>query len=90
MFWEHEGNPAVRVGKWKLVQATTRGAGSCTTWTPTAPSCTTSPRSIPSGSREMAAQYDAWAEALRRAPAREDRRADEGQGGKAFWEDTAE
>ena len=50
MFWEHEGNAAVRIGKWKLVRKATRATGSSTTWTPTAPSCTTSPRSIPSAS----------------------------------------
>ena len=70
MFWEHEGNAAVRIGKWKLVRKLPRRRGSSTTWTPTAPSCTTSPRSIPSACAEMAAQYEAWAQALRR-----DRRA---------------
>ena len=48
MFWEHEGNAAVRIGKWKLVR-NIPGRGSSTTWRPTAPSCTTSPRSIRSG-----------------------------------------
>ena len=39
IFWEHEGNKAVRDGRWKLVQKW-RGPGSCTTWRPTAPSST--------------------------------------------------
>ena len=48
MFWEHEGNAAVRIGKWKLVSAT-RARGSSTTWRPTAPSCNDlASRSIPS------------------------------------------
>ena len=39
IFWEHEGNKAVRDGKWKLVQSHD-SPGSSTTWKPTAPSCT--------------------------------------------------
>ena len=49
LFWEHEGNAAVRIGKWKLVRKYP-GHGSSTTWRPTAPRCTTSPRSIRSAS----------------------------------------
>ena len=45
LFWEHEGNAAVRIGKWKLVRKYPE-TGSSTTWRPTAPRCTTSPRSI--------------------------------------------
>ena len=37
MFWEHEGNAAVRIGRWKLVRKYP-GRGSSTTWSPTAPS----------------------------------------------------
>ena len=40
----------------------TRARGSSTTWTPTAPSCTTSRAQQPERVADMAAQYDAWAE----------------------------
>ncbi|BCJ34777.1 hypothetical protein Athai_22800 [Actinocatenispora thailandica] len=46
LYWEHEGNAAVRRGRWKLVRKYP-GAGNCTTSTPTAPSCTTWPARTP-------------------------------------------
>ena len=46
LFWEHEGNRAVRSGNWKLV-STFPMTGSCTTWRPIASSATTSRRGIP-------------------------------------------
>ena len=49
LFWEHEGNAAVRDGDWKLVRSGRDGRGSCTTWRPTGRSCTTSPRRAGAG-----------------------------------------
>ena len=72
-----------RRGAHRQVEARARlpaARGSSTTWTPTAPSCTTSPRSSPSASPTMAAQYDAWAKRCGVLAAREDRRADEEPG----------
>ena len=37
LFWEQEGNKAVRIGSWKLVRKFP-GGGSCTTWSGTGPS----------------------------------------------------
>jgi arylsulfatase A-like enzyme len=45
LFWEHEGNRAVRSGNWKLV-STYPMTGSCTTWRPTESSATTWRRGI--------------------------------------------
>ena len=61
LFWEHEGNAAIRVGDWKLVRLGRNGAWSSTTSKPTAPSCTTWPRR-PRAREELAAKWDAWAE----------------------------
>ncbi len=61
--------------------------GSCTTWTPTAPSCTTSRRSEPARVKEMAAQYDAWAERCGVIPREKIVALMSSQGvTRAFWE----
>ena len=80
MFWEHEGNAAVRIGNWKLVQQLSRCVGAATTWMPTAPSCTTSPPQHPGARRRHGGAIRRLGKALRRHPARESRRADEGPG----------
>ena len=63
------------------------GRGSSTTWRPTAPRCTTSPRSIPSASRDMARQYDAWAERCGVIPREKILELMKAEGGTAFWEE---
>ncbi len=68
IFWEHEGNRAIRDGQWKLVAKGPRGRGSSTTWTPTARRCTTWPPSSPPVVQELAAQWEAWAAARRVDP----------------------
>ena len=79
MFWEHEGNAAVRIGQWKLVKRYPRD------WelydmdadrTELHDLAAREPQRV----ADMAAQYDAWADPLRRDPAREDRGADEQPG----------
>ena len=61
MFWEHEGNAAVRIGKWKLVKRYPRDwelydmDGDRTELHDLA-------ASEPLRVQEMAKQYDAWAE----------------------------
>ena len=61
IFWEHEGNRAVRAGDWKLVAKHGRSRGNCTTSRRTASNRTTSPRSMPDKVKELTAKYDAWA-----------------------------
>ena len=48
LFWEHEGNAAVRISKWKLVRKYP-GPWDFTTWRLIAPRCMTLPRSTLSG-----------------------------------------
>ena len=47
LFWEHEGNRAVRTGNWKLVAKGPGANGSSTTSLPTEPSNMTSRTIIP-------------------------------------------
>ena len=65
----------------------TRATGSSTTWTPTAPSCTTWPAQQPARVKEMAAQYDAWAERCGVIPREKIVALMSSQGvTRAFWE----
>ena len=61
LFWEHEGNAAVRVGHWKLVRKHGR-PGSSTTSSATAPSARPRGAAPGASSTDLAAQYEAWAQ----------------------------
>jgi hypothetical protein len=78
MFWEHEGNAAVRVGSGSSC-ASIRDRGSSTTWRPIAPSSTISPRCTRTRACDGGA-IRSVGRALRRDSARQHRRADEEPG----------
>ena len=82
MFWEHEGNAAVRIGKWKLVKRYPRA------WELYDMDADRTELQRPRVTRAGAGQGDGGAvrrvgEALRRARPGEGRGADEGPGGDA-------
>ena len=60
MFWEHEGNAAVRIGKWKLVKRYPRDWELYDMDADRTELHDLAPRE-PARVEEMAAQYDAWA-----------------------------
>ena len=64
LFWEHEGNRAVRHGKWKLTAARARGDGQWQLYDMEADRTETNDlvESHPDKARKLAALYDAWAE----------------------------
>ena len=82
MFWEHEGNAAVRIGKWKLVKRYPRA------WELYDMDADRTELNDLASAAARAGEGDGGAvrrlgEALRRARPGEGRRADEGPGGDA-------
>ena len=76
MFWEHEGNAAVRIGKWKLVRKYPGPVGAVRHGSRTAPRLHDLAAQHPERVADMARAVRRLGRALRRDPAREDRRAD--------------
>jgi arylsulfatase len=87
MFWEHEGNAAVRIGRWKLVR---KHPGDWELYDMVADRtelddlAATQPQRV----REMAAQYEAWARRCGVLPREHVVALMRSQGvTRAFWED---
>jgi arylsulfatase A-like enzyme len=88
LFWEHEGNAAVRIGKWKLVRNYPEP------WELYDMEADRTERNDlaaqhPDRVREMNAQYEAWAQRCGVIPREKILEMMKAQAGKAFWEDTA-
>ena len=89
MFWEHEGNAAVRIGKWKLVRESrpwelydmeldrtekrSRRPGKT--------------RPAAGAGADMSREYEAWAERCGVIPRERILELMKAQGATAFWED---
>lgn len=87
MFWEHEGNAAVRIGAWKLVR---RHPGDWELYDMQADRTELNDLAAqqPERVREMAAQYEAWAARCGVKPREQIVALMRAQGvTKAFWED---
>jgi arylsulfatase len=89
LFWEHEGNAAVRVGRWKLVR-NYPGAWELYDIEADRTEMHDLAAQHPDRVREMSAQYQAWAERCGVIPREKILEMMAAQGGKAFWEDEAE
>jgi arylsulfatase len=61
LFWEHEGNAAVRVGDWKLVRQGRQGAWELYDLARDRTELRNLAASEPGRARELAARWDAWA-----------------------------
>jgi arylsulfatase A-like enzyme len=88
LFWEHEGNAAVRVGKWKLVR---NYPAPWELYDIEADRTEMNDLAAqhPDRVREMSAEYDAWAQRCGVIPREKILEMMKAQGGKAFWEDEA-
>jgi arylsulfatase A-like enzyme len=87
MFWEHEGNAAVRIGDWKLVR---RHPGAWELYDLQADRTELNDLAAahPERVRDMAAQYEAWAERCGVKPREQIVALMRSQGvTRAFWED---
>ncbi len=86
LFWEHEGNAAVRLGKWKLVR---EYPGPWELYDMQADRTETQDvaASYPDVVRDLGARYDVWAERCGVIPREKILEMLAQQEGKAFWED---
>jgi arylsulfatase len=88
LFWEHEGNAAVRIGKWKLVR-NYPGPWELYDIDADRTEMNDVAAEHPDRVRDMRAQYDAWAQRCGVIPREKILELMKAQGGKAFWEDKA-
>ena len=86
MFWEHEGNAAVRVGKWKLVRKYP-GPWELYDMDLDRTEMHDLAAQHPERAREMAGQYEAWAQRCGVIPRERILELMKQQGATAFWED---
>ena len=86
LFWEHEGNAAVRVGKWKLVR-NYPAAWELYDLDLDRTEMHDLAAQHPDLMREMSTQYAAWAERCGVIPREKILELMQAQGGNAFWED---
>jgi arylsulfatase len=87
LFWEHEGNAAVRVGRWKLVRKYPGGWELYDMEADRTELHDLADRE-PERVREMVALYDAWAERCGVIPRERILELMKQQGATAFWEET--
>ena len=88
LFWEHEGNAAVRVGQWKLVR-NYPGPWELYDMEADRTEMNDLASQHPDRVREMSALHAAWAERCGVIPRERILAMMKAQGGKAFWEDKA-
>jgi arylsulfatase A-like enzyme len=86
LFWEHEGNAAVRVGKWKLVRKYP-GAWELYDMELDRTELNDLAAKHPARVSEMKAQYDAWASRCGVIPREKILELMKAQGETAFWEE---
>lgn len=86
LFWEHEGNAAVRVGKWKLVRKYP-GAWELYDMELDRTELNDLAAQHPERVKEMKAQYDAWANRCGVIPREKILELMKAQGETAFWEE---
>jgi arylsulfatase len=89
MFWEHEGNAAVRVGRWKLVRKYP-GSWELYDMVEDRTEMHDLAAQHPDRVREMSVQYSAWAERCGVVPRERILELMKAQGTAAFWESEGE
>ena len=83
LFWEHEGNAAVRVGDWKLVRRGAKGAWELYDLKADRTELHNLAASEPAKTGELLAQWEAWANRTHVLPTPESKRARQNQNANA-------